>query len=91
MKPSSFKAIGKYFKDGRMSCGLTQEQVSGYLGYLSKQIVSNWERGLCAPPLHELSSLITVLKLDRKTVIDLFMSARKYELLEVLRSKNGSK
>ena len=91
MKPESFKAIGKYFKEGRLKRGLTQEEVSDYLGYLSKQIVSNWERGICAPPLHELNSLITVLRLDRKTVIDLFMSARKYELLEVLRSKNESK
>ena len=87
MKPTSFKAIGKYFKEGRLKCGLTQEDVSDYLGYLSKQIVSNWERGVCAPPLHELGSLITVLRLDRKTVIDLFMSARKYELLEVLRKR----
>lgn len=42
--------IGKFLRDARVSAGLTQRDVSAKMGYTSAQFVSNWERGVCAPP-----------------------------------------
>jgi transcriptional regulator with XRE-family HTH domain len=81
MKPATFKKIGTYFRDKRLARGLTQEEVSGFLGYSSKQIISNWERGLCSPPLNQVSALIVLFNLDSKEVLDLFMDATRAELI----------
>jgi hypothetical protein len=34
------------------------------------QFVSNWERGLCAPPSHCFHELIEILKLNREQLVD---------------------
>jgi transcriptional regulator with XRE-family HTH domain len=80
MKPVNFKKIGNYFREKRLARGLTQEEVSGFLGYSSKQIISNWERGLCSPPLNQVSALIVLFNLDAKEVLELFLDATRAEL-----------
>lgn len=66
-----------YFKKMRLERGLTQQDVSDYLGYSSKQIVSNWERGVCTPPLNALSALIKLLKLDQDKIFDIYLEETK--------------
>jgi transcriptional regulator with XRE-family HTH domain len=80
MKPANFKKIGTYFREKRLARGLTQEEVSGFLGYTSKQIISNWERGLCSPPLNQVSALIVLFNLDAKEVLELFLDITRAEL-----------
>jgi transcriptional regulator with XRE-family HTH domain len=80
MKPANFKKIGSYFREKRLNRGLTQEEVSGFLGYSSKQIISNWERGLCSPPLNQVGALIVLFNLDGKEVLDLFLDVTRAEL-----------
>lgn len=71
------KESANYFKKMRLERGLTQQDVSDYLGYSSKQIVSNWERGVCMPPLNALSSLIKILKLDQEKIFDIYLEETK--------------
>jgi transcriptional regulator with XRE-family HTH domain len=80
MKAANFKKIGTYFRNKRLARGLTQEEVSGFLGYNSKQIVSNWERGLCSPPLDQVSALIVLFNLDAKEILELFLDVTREEL-----------
>jgi transcriptional regulator with XRE-family HTH domain len=61
---------------------MTQEDVSKFLGYNSKQIVSNWERGTCHPPLDVIKKLITLFDLNPEEVLTLFMGVTKKELME---------
>jgi transcriptional regulator with XRE-family HTH domain len=72
MKPANFKKIGTYFREKRLARGLTQEEVSGFLGYTSKQI--------CSPPLNQVSALIVLFNLDAKEVLELFLDITRAEL-----------
>ena len=63
-----------FFKQKREQKGLTQEEVARHLGYTSKQIVSNWERGLCTPPLAALSRLSKLLNISKSDVIEVFLA-----------------
>jgi transcriptional regulator with XRE-family HTH domain len=77
-----FSQIGNYFRDKRLERGMTQEEISRFLGYNSKQIVSNWERGICNPPMDIIGKLIKVLDLDSEEVLNLFMNITRKELTE---------
>jgi transcriptional regulator with XRE-family HTH domain len=63
MKKSSLwkneqKEFGEFLKQKRLKAGLSQSEVAELLGYSSPQFVSNFERGLCAPPLPALRLLV---------------------------------
>lgn len=57
-----------YFKFLREKAGLTQKQVSIYLGYTTIQLVSNWERGLCMPPRNSIQRLAKLFNVDKKQI-----------------------
>jgi transcriptional regulator with XRE-family HTH domain len=64
MKGSSFLSLAKYLKKARLDASLTQNEVAAKFGFSSAQYVSNWERGLAAPPLENLVKLIELYGLD---------------------------
>ena len=69
-----------FFKEKRESQGLTQDDVAHHLGYSSKQIVSNWERGLCTPPLASLARLSKLLHISKSEIIDIFLKETRSEI-----------
>lgn len=71
--------------------GLTQEEVSRFLGYSSKQIVSNWERGTCMPPLNKLAQLVKLLEMDETIVMNIFLNETQTLLESHLRKKTRTK
>ena len=71
-----FEDMGKYLKLKRMSSGLTQLDLADKLK-LSSQMVSNWERGLCAPPSSSLKKLTTLLGIDKEEMLNVFLSSRE--------------
>ncbi len=73
-------ALGLYLKDKRVSSGLSQNSVADKLGYTSAQFVSNWERGLCSPPMDILNKLIKLYKLDAKILMKCMLEDTKREL-----------
>ena len=87
MLEQDLKTIGKFFKRAREESQLTQEEIATALGYSSKQIVSNWERGLCSPPLNQVSKLVQLLKLNPEEIVDLFMRASRSEFEKHIYSK----
>jgi transcriptional regulator with XRE-family HTH domain len=89
MSTRTFKRIGGYFRDARISSGMTQQNIADHLGYTSKQLISNWERGLCSPPMHQVNSLIKLFKLDFNEVLELFMQTHRDELCAILKIKRG--
>jgi transcriptional regulator with XRE-family HTH domain len=84
-----FAEIGQYFKDKREEAGMTQEELSQHLGYKSKQIVSNWERGLCNPPLSQVALITKLLKLNESKVVELFIRQTKTELKNAFQYRHG--
>lgn len=77
MKTTEFKNLGRYLKLKRIKSKYTQTELANLLGDVHTQFVSNWERGLCAPPSHCFSHLITVLKLNRVELVEAMLSDSK--------------
>ncbi|NCN39611.1 helix-turn-helix transcriptional regulator [bacterium] len=77
MEDLRFEKIGHYFKQIRLDQGLTQSQLANLLGFKSAQIVSNWERGQCAPPTNSIGELIQHFNLDMNEVLDMITAANR--------------
>jgi transcriptional regulator with XRE-family HTH domain len=61
-----FEALGKILRAIREQKGLTQSELANEIKVHS-QFVSNWERGLCAPPQHSFVKLNKALHIGPKT------------------------
>ncbi len=68
-----FQNLGNFLKAKRTEAGYTQQELAGKLGDIHSQFVSNWERGLCAPPGHSFQKLIELLKINREKLVDVMM------------------
>ncbi len=91
MKSGEFQNLGIYLREKRLSAGLTQTELSQSLK-VHVQFVSNWERGLCAPPSHCFHHLIDVLELNRDQVVSAMVSDSKRSIeAKVFKKKKKSK
>lgn len=77
MKNVEFENLGKYLKEKRVKSKYTQTELAEALGDVHTQFVSNWERGLCAPPSHCFHDLISVLKLNRADLVEAMLQDSK--------------
>ena len=84
---TDFKELGNYLKRKREQQSLTQGQVAEVLGYLSPQFVSNFERGLCTPPLEALRVLVELYKIPEKEIVRIIMRQQEQTIREELFSK----
>lgn len=55
---------------------LSQKEISNRLGYSSAQFISNWERGLSAPPDEVLPLLCELLSIPPKSMLEAFVNDR---------------
>lgn len=91
MKSGEFQNLGIYLREKRLSAGLTQTELSQSLK-VHVQFVSNWERGLCAPPSHCFHHLIDVLELNRDQVVSAMVSDSKRSIeAKIYKKKKKSK
>jgi transcriptional regulator with XRE-family HTH domain len=86
-----FVTAAEYFRDMRLKRGLTQDDVARFLGYKSQQIVSNWERGRCTPPLNKLYELIKLLNLDKQETVAVFLNETEKVLMEKISPHSARK
>ena len=84
IRGNTHKTIGSYFRTKRIQAGLKQEKVAKTLGYKSIQIVSNWERGLCSPPVKVLKKLCRLYKIDKPKLLDFLVELEKRKLKKIL-------
>lgn len=68
MKSLDFQNLGKHLKEKRIAAGYTQSELADKLK-VHVQFVSNWERGICAPPAHRFQQTLDILKADRKKIV----------------------
>lgn len=78
------KVLGRYLKQKRIEAGFTQVDVANRLGYSTAQFISNFERGLCAPPIKNLRVLIKLYGLDPEEVLGLIMDEQESSLRKAL-------
>lgn len=72
-----FLNLGQYLKQKRLGLDLTQSELADLLGNVHVQFVSNWERGICAPPNHCFEKLIEVLNLSRDKLVKVMVEDSK--------------
>ena len=69
-------------KEARQKKALSQRDISERLGYNTPQFVSNWERGLSAPPIESLNQISEILELDVFVVKDYVFNFRANKIAE---------
>jgi transcriptional regulator with XRE-family HTH domain len=69
-KSTRVKKINELLVESRKKSGLSQIEVSIYLGLTSPQYVSNIERGICAPSMDVVIKLITLYGLNKTQVVN---------------------
>lgn len=74
------RIIGSFLRDRRTREKLTQTKVANSLGYDSSQIVSNWERGVCAPPYEAVKRVMSLYKISKEEYIEIMTTATKAEM-----------
>ena len=76
--------LGVYLRDQRVFAGLTQSDVASKLGYSSPQFISNFERGLCSPPLKQLRQLVKLYRMDGRKLVNLILEEQESVLKDAL-------
>lgn len=79
MNSRNFYNLGNYLKEKRMRAGITQVVLSEALK-VNVQIVSHWERGICAPPSHCFQQTLNILKADRAQVVEVMLQDAKIQI-----------
>ena len=67
------KELGKLLYEKRIEANLSQKDVAYKLGYGSPQFISNYERGICSPPLKKLKKIAKLYNIKPKIIADLFI------------------
>lgn len=87
---TEFFELGQYLREKRVNAGITQAELATKLGNVHTQFVSNWERGMCAPPNHCFQKLITVLDLNRDKLVKVMLADSKKVIADKVFSKQKS-
>ncbi len=77
--------FGEFLAKARVESGLSQLQLARELGYTSPQYVSNWERGICGPPLDKLYQLSKTLRISPQTLMSMILEETEVYLRNELR------
>lgn len=89
---AEFNHLGTYLREKRLEKDLSQAELARTLKDVHVQFVSNWERGLCAPPSHSFQKLIEVLKLNRDELVEVMLKdSRSVIEGKVYKKKAGAK
>lgn len=76
MKKKMFENIGVFLRDRREARGLSQTEVAEVLN-VKPQFVSNWERGMSAPPLRLLRVVMKMYGIPDQELIDFMMKEQE--------------
>ena len=75
-----FGVFGTFLKEMREKRNITQSDLAKKLGYTTPQFISNWERGLCNPPLGAIPKISRVLGIPKKEVVAVILEQTKFDL-----------
>jgi len=86
---TEFSNLGEFLKKHRVEAGMTQSELALALGGIHSQFVSNWERGLCAPPGHSFQALIKVLGIKREALLEVMVADARAGIKKRVYSKKA--
>lgn len=76
--------LAKYLRHSRKLAGYTQDQVAKACRYSTPQFVSNWERGVSAPPVETLQVLCVLYYINPNDMIAILVKDYKTRLEKAL-------
>lgn len=82
--------LGEYLLKQRKAAGLTQKELSETLGYSSAQFISNFERGITAPPLSKMDKIVKTLKIkqgDLDSLVSFYVTAYEKKIAKAIKGK----
>lgn len=81
-----------YTRQLRIRAGLSQLDVADKLKFKSGQVVSNWERGFCRPPLKALPQLALLYRVSLRTLFNRYaaeVKKRDWEIVKKGENRGG--
>lgn len=82
------KELGNFLVKRRKELGLSQGDVSKFLGWGNGQFVSNIERGLCDMPPKHFRRISKLLNIDIKVLCNLALQDFKETLMEEIKRRS---
>lgn len=79
--------LASFLRTHREQSGISQAEVAKKLGYSTPQFISNWERGLSAPPFNALKKLATLYKVDAEELFQVLLETKLDEVAKDMRDK----
>lgn len=67
--------LGTFLYEKRIATGMTQSQVAKELGYGTSQFISNWERGISAPPIVAIATLCRLYRVSEEELFELIVKS----------------
>lgn len=81
------KHLANFLKNARAKAGLSQKEVANRLGYETPQFISNWERGISAPPVSSIKKLAHMYGVSAEKMFELFLADEIVGVTENLKRK----
>ena len=79
--------LAQFLKEARVKAGLSQGDVADKLGYATPQFISNWERGISAPPISGLKVLANLYKISADKMFEILLEEEIKVVTEDLKRK----
>ena len=86
-KQSLHHNLGAYLREKRERAGYTQSDIAQKLGYSTPQFISNFERGLCAPPMKNLKTFVKLYKIHVDEIVSLIVKEQETTLRKELSAR----
>ena len=86
----NYQPVGQYLKRKRQAAGLTQRDVSIALDYSSAQFISNFEAGICLPPMNKLAVMVKLYKVNPNEILDVVLGHERALMMKEIRTAKAS-
>jgi transcriptional regulator with XRE-family HTH domain len=88
-KQNLHQHLGAYLREKRERAGYTQSDIAQKLGYSTPQFISNFERGLCAPPMKNLKTFVKLYKISVDEIVNLIIKEQESTLRRELSARRS--
>lgn len=79
--------LAEFLKEHREKSFLSQAEVAQKLGYSTPQFISNWERGVSAPPINTIRKIASLYKVTAEELFELQLAATLDQVAQDMRRK----
>lgn len=79
--------LANTLKTARINANVTQKQLAKSLGWGTAQYVSNFERGISAPPVKDIPKICSIINIDPKIIYRLLCDVQVERIQKKFKGK----